>query len=77
MGAKDKVQGEGNYEAAERYDKAQHDFARSGKVDKAAHDAEPRDRNEAREMQEAERQGRKRSKGEDPNLGRGTGHKSA
>jgi len=34
------LQGEGNYDAARRYRKAQEDFAKSGKVDKAAHDAE-------------------------------------
>jgi len=34
------LQGEGNYDAARRYRKAQEDFAKSGKVDKAAHEAE-------------------------------------
>lgn len=77
MGAKDKVQGEGDYEAAQRFDKAQHDFARSGKVEKAARDAAPRDKDEAREMEQAEREGRKHGKGEDPNLGRGSSRKSA
>jgi hypothetical protein len=36
----DGIQGEGNYDAARRYRKEQETFARSGKVDKAAHEAE-------------------------------------
>jgi hypothetical protein len=40
MANNDQIQGEGNYDAARRYRKAQEDFARSGKVDKAAHEAE-------------------------------------
>lgn len=77
MGAKDKVQGEGDYEAAKRFDKAERDFVRSGKVDQAAREAEPRSKDEAREMEQAERETRKHGKGEDPNLRRGAGHKPA
>jgi hypothetical protein len=40
MANNDQIQGEGNYDAARRYRKAQEDFARSGKVDKAAQEAE-------------------------------------
>jgi hypothetical protein len=40
MANNDQIQGEGAYDAARRYRKAQEDFARSGKVDKAAHEAE-------------------------------------
>jgi hypothetical protein len=40
MADNDQIQGEGNYDAARRYRKAQEDFAKSGKVDKAAHEAE-------------------------------------
>lgn len=40
MAQNDQIQGEGNYDAARRYRKAQEDFAKSGKVDKAAHEAE-------------------------------------
>lgn len=40
MADNDQIQGEGNYDAARRYRKAQDEFARSGKVDKAAHEAE-------------------------------------
>lgn len=41
MADNDQIQGEGNYDAARRYRKAQEDFAKqTGKVDKAAHEAE-------------------------------------
>ena len=40
MANNDQIQGEGDYDAARRYRKAQEDFAKSGKVDKAAHEAE-------------------------------------
>jgi len=40
MADKDQIQGEGNYEAARRYREEQEKFARSGKVDKKAHEAE-------------------------------------
>ncbi len=61
-----KVQGEGDYEAARRYDKAAHEFAESGKVDDAARDARPKTPEEAEEMSRAERAGKSHSKGEDP-----------
>jgi hypothetical protein len=38
---RNRVQGEGDYDAARRYDKAAQDFAKSGKVDQAARDAAP------------------------------------
>ncbi|HET7795279.1 MAG TPA: hypothetical protein VFL64_17985 [Rhizobacter sp.] len=63
---KSRVQGEGDYEAARRYDKAAQDFAQSGKVADAARKAKPRADREAEEMLEAERIGKSRSKGEDP-----------
>ncbi len=41
MAQNDQIQGEGNYDAARRYRKAQEDFAKdTAKVDKAAHEAE-------------------------------------
>ena len=58
-----KEYGEGNYKAAKVYGDATRDFVRSGRVEGA--DAEPRTGEEAREMAEAETQGRMRSKGED------------
>ena len=63
---KSQVQGEGDYEAARRYDKAARDFTNSGKVADAARKAKPHGAHEADEMLEAERLGKSRSKGEDP-----------
>lgn len=40
MPDKNQIQGEGDYEAARRYRKEQEKFARSGKVDQKAHEAE-------------------------------------
>nr|HET7860393.1 hypothetical protein [Caldimonas sp.] len=64
--ADDKVQGEGDYEAARRYDKASRDFAQSGRVEPAAHDAAPDDAREAAELEQAEQKGKSHSKGEGP-----------
>ena len=60
----DKIQGEGDYEAGRRYDKAAKEFAESGKVEPAAHDAAPLDAKEAEEMKKAEDIGKSHSKGE-------------
>jgi len=73
----DKVQGEGDYDAARRYDKDAHEFAESGKVAPAARAAKPGTAADARQMAEAEEKGRARSKGEDPALKKGGAHKSA
>ena len=56
------VQGEGNYEAARRYDAAQHEFVESGQVPEAARDAAPRSEKEEAEMLEAERKGKQHAK---------------
>jgi hypothetical protein len=61
---KDRVQGEGDYEAARRYDKAAQDFAKSGQVERAAHDAAPTSTKQAEEMRKAEEIGKSHSKGE-------------
>ena len=63
---KDQVQGEGDYDAARRYDKASRDFAQSGKVEPAAHDAAPTSDEEAAELERAENEGKSHSKGEGP-----------
>ena len=63
---KDQVQGEGDYEAARRYDKASRDFAKSGKVEPAARDAAPDDARGAEELERAEEEGKSHSKGEGP-----------
>ena len=64
----DKVQGEGDYDAARRYDKAAREFAESGKVEDAARDAGPHSAEEADELRRAEREGKSHAKGEDPLL---------
>lgn len=69
--ANEKVQGEGNYEAAKQYDDATEKFVKSGKVDQAARAAAPRDAQEAEELQRAEDEGMRHAKGEDPLLKKG------
>jgi hypothetical protein len=63
---KDEVQGEGDYDAGRRYDKAAREFAESGRVEPAAHDAAPADAKEAEELERAEQEGKSHSKGEGP-----------
>ncbi len=63
---KDQVQGEGDYDAARRYDKASREFAESGKVQPAAHDAAPATESEAKDLERAEAEGMSHSKGEGP-----------
>jgi hypothetical protein len=60
-----KVRGEGDYESAKKFDDEEAAFVKSGRVDKAARDAEPRSQAEADEMKKAEEIGKSRSKGED------------
>jgi hypothetical protein len=72
----DRVQGEGNYDAAREYDEAQRKFVESGKVDAAARAAKPNSEAEEREMEEAERTGKSRAKEEDPALTRPRSNKS-
>ncbi|MGZ5130566.1 MAG: hypothetical protein ACXWCU_03585 [Caldimonas sp.] len=62
---KDEVQGEGDYDAARRYDKAAREFAESGKVEPAAHEAAPDNAEQADAMKRAEEIGKSHSKGED------------
>jgi hypothetical protein len=69
-GTQDKIQGEGDYEAARRYDKSARDFAQSGKVKPAADQAAPRSEREADELERAEEIGKSRAKGEDPQVKR-------
>ncbi|WP_309638319.1 hypothetical protein [Methylibium sp.] len=59
-----KVQGEGDYDAARNYDEATRDFVKSGKVEQAARDAAPANAAEAAELARAEQAGKSRSKGE-------------
>lgn len=55
--------GEGDYESAERYQKEAADFAKSGKVDKAANDAkQAREGKERPELDRAEQVGKSKAK---------------
>jgi len=65
------IQGEGNYDATRRYDKAATDFVKSGKVEQAARDARPKNEAEAESMKKAEQEGKSHAKGEDPALRKG------
>ena len=65
---KDQVQGEGDYDAGRRYDKASREFAESGKVEPAARDAAPDDAGEEQDLERAEAEGKSHAKGEDPLL---------
>lgn len=60
---KGQVQGEGDYEAARRYDKDVQSFPES-KVEQAKKDAAPKTPQEAEEMKRAEEIGKSHSKGE-------------
>ena len=64
----DKVQGEGNYEAARRYNEAAREHAKSADFEEEARDAQPTDEREERELQDAEDAGRARALEEDPLL---------
>ena len=63
-----KNQGEGNREAARRFNEGQHRFVESGKVAKAAKEAAPGNAAEASELERAEQVGRSHAKGEDPTV---------
>ena len=65
---KDRVQGEGDYDAARRYDQGAREFAESGRVDEAARNARPTSAEEAEQLRRAEREGQSHAKGEDPLL---------
>jgi hypothetical protein len=63
---KSKVQGEGDYDAARRFDKAERQFVESGKVREGADKARPGSAEEQAEMEKAEDVGKSHSKGELP-----------
>lgn len=58
-----RVQGEGNYDAAKRYDESAQDFVKRGKVQKAAQAAAPQDEQERKEMEQAEQEGLSHARG--------------
>lgn len=64
----DELQGEGNYDAARRYNEATREHAQSGKVEREAREAKPETAEEARDLERAEQKGRSRASEEDPLL---------
>jgi hypothetical protein len=62
------VQGEGDYRAARRYNKATREFVEDEDVAEAARDAEPKSESEQQQLERAEQAGRERAKDEDPLL---------
>ena len=72
MTSKEKVQGEGDYEAARRFRKRSEEYVENNDVEKAALRAAPETSEDAEAMEAAEAAGMKRSKGEDPALRRRT-----
>ena len=67
---KQKIQGEGDYEATRRYRKRTEEFLENNDVEKAAVRAAPETSREAEDMKAAEAAGKRRAKGEDPALRR-------
>ena len=66
-----KNEGEGNKTAAREFNREQERFAKSGKVEKAAKDAEQAlNTEEGRHLRAAELEGKRHSHGEDPALKR-------
>jgi hypothetical protein len=59
---KDGVEGEGSYSGTKDYNERTEKFVKSGKVDKAAKDAEPKSEEEKHAMQKAERIGKQKAK---------------
>lgn len=64
------VQGEGDYQAARRYNEKTRDFVKDEDVAEAARDAEPHTTQEQQQLERAEQAGRQRAKDEDPLLDR-------
>ena len=65
---KQKVQGEGDYEATRRYRKRTDEYLENNDVEKAAVRAAPESNAEAQSLAAAEAAGKRRAKGEDPAL---------
>ena len=63
-GEGDKQMGEGSYEATRDYEKDIEEYLKRGDVEADAKAAKPRSEQEARELDEAEKEGRSHSKGE-------------
>ncbi len=65
-----KQYGEGNYEATRQYNEGLKKHLETSDVEKEARDAAPRNAAEEKEMQEAERAGRGRARGDEEKPGR-------
>ena len=61
---RDQEHGEGNYKATRQYNEGLKDHMQHHDVEREARDAAPKSEEEKRQMEEAERKGRERSKGE-------------
>jgi hypothetical protein len=61
--SKSKVQGEGDYASARKYNARARAFVEAGKVDQAAREAAPRNAQEKDAMRQAEAEGRAHAKG--------------
>jgi len=61
---KDKVEGEGSYSATRNYQKNIKEYLEHADVEADAEAAKPRSEAEARELEQAEREGKSHSKGE-------------
>lgn len=68
MSKTDKNQGEGDREAARRYNEAQQTFVEEGGVEEAAEDRENLSGEALKEAEEAERKGKERAKEKDPSV---------
>ncbi len=68
MAHNDQIQGEGDYDAARRYDEKLRDHVEHHDMEREARDAEPKSEGEEREMERAEELGKQRAKEEDPLL---------
>lgn len=66
MSDKNRNQGEGDREAAKRYNENTRKFVKSGRVDKAARDAANMNDEERRAAEQAEQAGKRRAKELDP-----------
>ena len=62
--------GEGNYKATRKYNEGLKKHLETSDVEKEARDAAPRNASEEKEMQEAERAGRGRARGDEEKPGR-------
>jgi hypothetical protein len=60
----DQVEGEGSYTASREYQKNIKEYLDKGDVQRDAEAAKPRSESEARELEDAEREGKSHSKGE-------------